>query len=170
MLTSGSNWSVELALPDGLLGGWNQDAGLAVVHYTIPVLGTWPSGLPVNAGTSAFAAVGPGTLPVTPNAAPVAHAGADRVLSMESGEAVVLDGVLRDSLGWTGTPGACTTTTPLKFGKYDTLNSFLGSHLSAVIPPQAQHGHGRSRPGMTGAGPASGAGNSVCHRPRTAPL
>ncbi len=94
-LDSGSSWSIELALPDALLGGWTQDAGLAVVSYTpASTAGSWPAGLTASAAPSGFALVGPGTAPAVPNAAPVASAGNDRVVSTEAGDAVLLDASL----------------------------------------------------------------------------
>jgi len=42
------------------------------------------------------------------------------------------DGSLRASLPWTGTPGAATTTLPLRFGKYDATG-FIGDIEEAAF-------------------------------------
>jgi hypothetical protein len=43
----------------------------------------------------------------------------------DAGGHVYVDGVLTGSLGWTGTPGPCTTTTPLRFGPYPLAGQAL---------------------------------------------
>lgn len=43
-----------------------------------------------------------------------------------SGGRLYVDGTLRDTVGWSGTPGPCTTTVPLQFGSYiDALSGGL---------------------------------------------
>jgi hypothetical protein len=44
----------------------------------------------------------------------------------ETSGRIYVDGVPTASLGWAGTPSACTTTIPLSFGNYPTLTSLPG--------------------------------------------
>jgi hypothetical protein len=48
------------------------------------------------------------------------------------GGSLYVDGSLRASLPWTGTPGAATTTLPLRFGKYDATG-FIGDIEEAAF-------------------------------------
>ena len=91
LLPGAGSWSVELSLPDALLGGWHRDAGLAVVHYTIPVVGAWPAGISINPAPAVFASAGLGVSPASVNVPPVASAGTDRVLAVAAGDPVTLD-------------------------------------------------------------------------------
>ena len=43
-----------------------------------------------------------------------------------AGAKLYVDGQLMATNGWTGTPGACTTTQPLRFGAYDVYPSLAG--------------------------------------------
>jgi hypothetical protein len=87
-------WSAELRISDSLLGGWNHQAGVMLVH-SVPGLvggpGAWPTGASGNSPSSWGPAVfGPPAPPS--NSAPMASAGVARVLTVAPGEVLYLDG------------------------------------------------------------------------------
>ena len=103
---SGSTWSAELAIPDGLLGGWNHNVGIAVqmIQWTtipaafgppITTLGqafTWPYGGDFSGpATWAGTTLGTGSGPLS-NRPPVAIAAGPSVVALEDTRFVALDG------------------------------------------------------------------------------
>ncbi len=61
----------------------------------------------------------------------------------ESGGRLFVDGELRDQLGWTGTPGPCTTTEPLSVGFYPSPDQ--QGYLSGIVDEVRIWNYARTR-------------------------
>ncbi|MHC1766443.1 MAG: LamG-like jellyroll fold domain-containing protein [Verrucomicrobiia bacterium] len=95
VLLGDNAWSAELCIPESLLGGWNHDAGVMLVHYypnAAEQAKIWPPKASVN-NPASYVPASLGPLPPVPNRAPAAVAtGPSVILVGDDPQVVGLDG------------------------------------------------------------------------------
>lgn len=94
VLLGDNSWSAELCIPESLLGGWEHDAGVMLVHYypnEAEQVKIWPPKASVN-NPSSYVPAALGPLPPVPNRAPVAVSTGPSVIQVTDPQMVSLDG------------------------------------------------------------------------------